>query len=51
MRECPHCGSELERPASTRSERGDADPGGKSTETEVVNCPDCDRVIDGFTPH
>jgi hypothetical protein len=49
---CPHCQSKLEDGGGARrAERGDTGTGGKSTEQEIVSCPDCGRVIDGFSPH
>jgi len=56
MLECPYCGSEL-RGSSTviRSRSGDAGspgrPGRKETGASLVACPDCDGVIDGYSPH
>lgn len=51
MIECPHCGSELNRQAKTQTRRNDKPLGGKSTGSELVSCPDCDEMIDGFTAH
>ncbi|MFC6730088.1 hypothetical protein ACFQDG_15670 [Natronoarchaeum mannanilyticum] len=51
MQTCPYCDSDLMGTASRRRTRGDATPGRKSTGPELVSCPDCGEVIDGFTPH
>lgn len=51
MYECPYCHSDLSRPASRQTNRTDAIPGSKTTGAELVNCPDCGRVIDGFSAH
>ncbi|WP_168216290.1 hypothetical protein [Halorussus halobius] len=51
MMECPHCGSELNRRTNSRTHRNGDPLGGKSTGSELVACPDCDGMIDGFTAH
>lgn len=51
MNECPFCGSDLQSRPGTRPTRQDGQPGAKSTENELVSCPDCDEVIDGFSAH
>jgi DNA-directed RNA polymerase subunit RPC12/RpoP len=51
MIECPHCGSDLNRPTSSQTLRNGDPLGDKSTGSELVSCPDCDSVIDGFTAH
>ncbi|WP_435178086.1 hypothetical protein [Halorussus sp. AFM4] len=51
MIECPHCGSDLNRRTNSRQRRSGDPLGGKSTGSELVSCPDCDEVIDGFTAH
>jgi len=51
MLECPFCGSDLDSQPGTRETRQGDPVGGKSTEKELVSCPDCDEVIDGFTAH
>jgi len=56
MNECPYCGSELrgsagERRTRTSGARKRGSPGGKNTEASLVSCPDCDGVIDGYSPH
>ncbi len=51
MEECPYCGSELNGAVQRTPIRAGPSAGHKSTEAELVSCPDCDEVIDGFTPH
>lgn len=51
MYECPYCGSELNRPTRRVPSRTPAGPGRKSTGNELVTCPDCSGVIDGFSFH
>ncbi|WP_166035418.1 hypothetical protein [Halorussus pelagicus] len=51
MIECPHCGSDLNRDAKTQTQRNGEPLGSKSTGSELVSCPDCDEMIDGFTAH
>jgi len=51
MNECPHCGFALDRKARFQDQRGDGAVGNKSTASEIVSCPDCDGVIDGFSAH
>jgi len=51
MEECPHCGFELNRATHRVVSRTNAAPGGKSTGTELVTCPECGAVIDGFSAH
>lgn len=51
MQECPYCSSDLDGPASIESKRGGNPIGRKSTGSELVSCPDCGGVIDGFTSH
>jgi hypothetical protein len=51
MQECPYCGSNLNGPVGRDTTRNGDATGGKSPSSELVSCPDCDEVIDGFTPH
>lgn len=51
MKECPYCGSELQGRASIQPRRSGTEVGRKSTGSELVSCPDCDGIIDGFTSH
>lgn len=51
MDECPYCQFELNRPTHRRLSRGDATPGQKSHGQELVSCPDCGGIIDGFSAH
>ena len=51
MHDCPSCGFELNRPTRRVESRTNASPGGKSTGAELVTCPDCGAVIDGFSAH
>lgn len=51
MYECPYCGSDLNGSTRQRETRGQGEPGRKSTAAELVSCPDCDGVIDGFSAH
>lgn len=51
MNECPYCQFELNRPAHRRNNRTNATPGRKSSGQELVVCPDCGGIIDGFTDH
>jgi uncharacterized protein with PIN domain len=51
MKECPYCGSELNGAVSREEKRSGPPAGHKSTSAQLVSCPDCDGVIDGFTPH
>lgn len=51
MEECPYCGSDLNGRTNIQTTRAGDPLGGKSTGTEMISCPDCDGVIDGFTSH
>lgn len=51
MQECPYCSYNLNGLTRRKITRTNEDPGGKSTGNELVTCPDCDGVIDGFTSH
>lgn len=51
MQECPYCDSDLQGSTKVTIERGDSGPGQKSVGSELVACPDCDEVIDGFSAH
>jgi hypothetical protein len=51
MQECPYCGSNLNGPVGMNTKRNSPATGGKSTNSELVSCPDCDEVIDGFAAH
>lgn len=51
MRSCPCCGASLQAPPQRERKRTDAEPGRKNTGHELIHCPDCERVIDGFTAH
>jgi len=56
MYECPYCGSELRGSGTVRQTRSSgAGPAGssgaKDTGASLVSCPDCDGVIDGYSPH
>lgn len=51
MNDCPYCGFELNRPTHRVENRTNPGPGGKSTGSELVTCPDCGEVIDGFSAH
>lgn len=56
MNECPYCSSELKGIGGvSRTREGSSNdgaaPGGKNTGAELVSCPDCGEVIDGYTPH
>jgi len=51
MQECPYCGSDLNGSVRLTPTRTGETPGSKSTKSELVTCPDCDEIIDGFTPH
>lgn len=51
MLECPYCGSNLNGSTHQQESRGRGAPGRKSTGNELVSCPDCDGVIDGFSAH
>ena len=51
MNECPHCGSDLSRRTNSKTLRNGDPLGGKSPGAELVSCPDCDGVIDGFSAH
>jgi len=51
MNDCPYCGFELNRPTRRIESRTNPGPGGKSTGAELVTCPDCGEVIDGFSAH
>ena len=51
MENCPYCDSELNGRAGIQPRRGGKGVGRKSTGSELVSCPDCGGVIDGFTSH
>lgn len=51
MEDCYYCGHELNGPTARQTNRSNANPGHKSTGMEIVTCPDCGRVIDGFSDH
>lgn len=51
MEECPYCGSELNGTANVHQTRSGQPVGRKSTGSDLVSCPDCDEVIDGFSAH
>jgi len=51
MQECPYCGSDLHGRAGIQETRGGNPLGRKSTGSELVSCPDCGGVIDGFASH
>lgn len=51
MQECPFCGSDLIGDTGVQQTRGGDPLGSKSTGSDLVSCPDCDEVIDGFTAH
>ncbi len=51
MQECPYCNSDLRRGGQSQTTRTGDPTGHKSTGTELVSCPDCGNVIDGFTAH
>ncbi|MFB6136017.1 MAG: hypothetical protein ABEJ04_04590 [Halobacteriaceae archaeon] len=51
MEDCPHCGSGLQGSVRMESTRNETEVGGKSRQTDLVTCPDCGQVIDGFTEH
>lgn len=51
MLECPYCSSDLDRRGSYQTTRSTGTLGRKSTGSELVSCPDCDNVIDGFSAH
>ena len=51
MEECPYCHFDLSRGGNSLTTRSGDPIGAKSTGTELVSCPDCDGVIDGFTAH
>lgn len=51
MEECPYCAADLNGPTHRITNRTDADPGRKSPGQELVSCPNCGGVIDGFTAH
>ena len=55
MNECPYCCSDLLGNGTVRQTRSGAqsgaNPGGKETGASLVSCPDCDGVIDGYSPH
>ncbi|MFC7046304.1 hypothetical protein ACFQH6_13595 [Halobacteriaceae archaeon GCM10025711] len=51
MEQCPYCGSDLIGSTNVQPRRPDGDLGSKTTGAELVTCPDCGNVIDGFTSH
>jgi hypothetical protein len=51
MEECPNCGGDLSGPLRRESTDTRTSPGGKSPPSELVTCPDCNEVVDGFSPH
>ena len=51
MDACPYCQFELNGPANRQTRRNDVETGGKSTGDELVTCPNCGGVIDGFAAH
>lgn len=56
MYECPYCGSDLRGSGGVEKTRANGEqsagrPGGKNTAAALVSCPDCDGVIDGYSPH
>jgi len=51
MYDCPTCGFEMNRPTRRVERRTNSSPGRKSTGVELVACPECGQIIDGFTPH
>lgn len=51
MQDCYYCGHELNGPTARQTTRSNTNPGQKSTGMEIVTCPDCGRVIDGFSEH
>ncbi|GAB3686041.1 hypothetical protein GCM10028857_17470 [Salinarchaeum chitinilyticum] len=56
MNECPYCGSDLLGNGTVRQTRSSGarksgNPGAKETGASLVSCPDCDGVIDGYSPH
>ena len=51
MNQCPYCSSDLRRLGTRQTTRSGDPIGNKSTGTELVSCPDCGGVIDGFTAH
>lgn len=51
MYTCPYCDSALDGNPSRQVKRTNQTPGHKDTGSELVSCPDCDRVIDGFAGH
>jgi len=48
--DCPLCGAELTG-VHRRTESASSPMGPKSPAVEVVVCPDCEAVIDGFRSH
>jgi hypothetical protein len=51
MNECPCCAADLQRGTHRKENRTDGGSGGKSLGDELVACPECGGVIDGFTAH
>lgn len=49
--ECPLCGSEIQDPVARETNTAGSPMGPKSPDVELVVCPDCDEVIDGFCAH
>ena len=51
MRRCPYCDSALTGPPQREQKRTNSEPGKKNTGAELIYCPDCGGVIDGFSAH
>lgn len=51
MQACPYCDAELNGPTHRFQNRATADPSASRSEQELVACPDCGGVIDGFSSH
>jgi len=48
---CPHCGADLQRSTHRNQRRTDSGVGRKSLGHELVSCPECGGVVDGFSAH
>lgn len=51
LHECPLCGAEIEAPVERKTDAAGSPMGPKSPNVELVVCPNCNEVIDGFRAH
>lgn len=51
MDNCPYCEATLNSPPTRERNRVNQKPGYRTTGIELIFCPECSRIIDGFTDH